>query len=243
MDYSRLNNISLLRSGVISDSSIELKEFLAANNIVSVGMFLRKIDESFFSTAPYKSTLMEARGIADILKNKYFNVMMISDVLLDKPIIDIDFELPVGTITMPGIRRGVGKVMDIYNAITRLGFNDKERSMILSWNDGKVYDMCLIDIFDGICSNSQLFLGDDAFSNKILYYVSYYKRKNNLSSISEMHQNEFVGMLSDLSDMESRMDKLAKQVERLQEQMALLGTQIEEKKAGIADYRKKHGCK
>ena len=216
LDYSLLSPISLKSTGYLSDSSVELIKFLEDNNLYTVSSFLECMDENSFKVGTYSDTMNEARGLAEIFKNKYFNVPIIADMYLEGKISEMVFDLPSGDFVALGIRGITMKKSKttIYTAINRLGFNDKERSKILSSYSNELVGKNLIDIFQAMIDNEYnnclaINEEDRVFYNKMLFYLNYVKNKINYILRAELYAriDELVKELGSLLIQNGELDK------------------------------------
>lgn len=219
IDYSKLGSFMLRDTGLLSDTSTELIEFLSVNEISTVAKFLECIDNDLFRYTTYSDTMNEARGLADILKNKYFDIPLISDIYLDNDIELISFKLPGGNYEMFGIKSKIKEKTTIYTAINRLGFNDKERWRIISEYGERFSGNRLIDIFKDILNEEyfkreNISIEDKVFFNKVLYIVSYWNNRNN-QIIRLGLMNEIEKMLEELRILLEKKDLLDKQIYEL----------------------------
>ena len=72
VNYSKVRTITIEETGLLAHSSTELIYFLNVNDIKLVSTFLECVDNNSFKTSTYSDTMLEVRGLADLLKQKYF---------------------------------------------------------------------------------------------------------------------------------------------------------------------------
>ena len=228
IDYSTLNKVSLKETNFLSESSNELIEFIMENQMFEVGKFLEIMDNNSFVKKPYMDVLNEARGLADILRNYYFNVPITSDIYLLDNVSRTSFDLPIGNVEMLGIKRSLKKKINIYSVITRLGFNNKELNMIISKYGHKLEDNNLFNIFNEIIADDyykkdDISDFDKVFYNKVNYYVNYVNLKVN-NAVRERIQERIDELLENLeflldkrSNIEKQIEDVKKLIEELQE--------------------------
>lgn len=226
IDYSLLGTLSLRETNFLSSASIELIKFLSDNEISTVFEFLYCIDNNSFRVSTHNDTMNEARGLAEILKYKCFNLPMSSSIYLERPILKLTFNLPFGDFTTLGIKCAIKGKTTIYTAINRLGFNDKERNKILSLPEDELLGRTLIDIFQDIVDDKfykSLTLSEDdkVFYNKVSFYVKYYKEKIEHIIKTEL-QGELNNLMKELGILLSKKNELDMQIEMLSKNIRII---------------------
>ena len=222
VNYSKVRTITIEETGLLAHSSTELIYFLNVNDIKLVSTFLECVDNNSFKTSTYSDTMLEVRGLADLLKQKYFDLGFNMDIYFDKPIQYIEFtELPT-PISLYGVRFDRNHKMNIYSLISRLGFNDKERTMMLDTvSVESIEGQPLIDLlyaaYDEVFRKEQKSYDDQAFCNKLLIILTYYLSK----SKKGFDDNEFMkavydGMaqINDLLAQKYALEKKIREISR-----------------------------
>ena len=95
MDYSLVSDIYLVDSGLLFSDSTLMVKFLSDNKIAKVGNFLKVMDDESFMLIPSKETLNQARGLADLVRFKYFNISLLMKTYLDSLIVKHNFNVCV----------------------------------------------------------------------------------------------------------------------------------------------------
>ena len=195
-DYSKLGKITLEDSGLLSSTSVELREFIKKNKLEKIKDFLKFMDKDKFDKDIYYDVLLEARGLADLLKYKYLNIDFITDVYFDKTIQYMKFKKIATSFSTYGINIGnerVKELKDIYSVISRLGFNEKERDFILDvpidYLDGvKVIDL-LNNAYNRLLVKTKTNKEDIILSSKIYTILGYYliTNKPHIQSHNKKH--------------------------------------------------------
>lgn len=230
INYMSVKSISLKSTGLLSSSSDTLIEFIDINKMWSVGTFLELMDNNLFEHSTYRDTMIEARGLADLLKYKYFDTLLVSDDFLTNPIENIVFQIPAGEYEMYGITDIRKKKTTIYTVLSRLGFSDKERDLILSNYSNMMYGRKLIDIFQEIYDNlygkDKLTEIEEVFFNKILIYISYYEHKQKNEFHEKKIMEQMCTLLNELGDLYDTRDKLDKKINDLENSVFELDVMI-----------------
>lgn len=195
-DYSRLGSLTVEKTGLLSNASVELRNFIIFNRLEKVKDFIEGVDNRTYTSYLHNYILTEARGLSDLLKQKYFNVSLVADIYLDRNIKQYRFNMEISPILMYGVLESNGEKKSIYQVITRLGFNNKERDIILE--PGKeIEDMLVIDLLhethDKLVEDSSEFA--KVLREKILLILKYYlvkkKKKSDFNIAMEKRIEEF----------------------------------------------------
>lgn len=157
-NYSVVGILKVEKTELLSVTSIELKEFILSNGLSSVSTFLEYIDNNSFANSTYYDVLLEAKGLADLIKLKYFNIPLEMGTYLDKTIKYIEFD-----------------EKNIHSLIHRLGFSNKERNIIFNVSVS-TDNMLLIDL---LYDTYKRILNDRneinvILCNKIILILNYY---------------------------------------------------------------------
>lgn len=231
VNYSKVGSLTIEETGLLSRSSKELIRFLDANNIKLVSTFLKCVDDNSFKTSTYSDTMLEVRGLADLLRHKYFDIEFNTDIYFDKPIQYMEFTNLPSPISMFGVRFDRNHKMNIYSLISRLGFNDKERTMMLDTvNVESIEGKPLIDLlyvaYDEIFHKEEKTENDQVFCNKLLIILTYYLSK----SRKGFEDNEFMAavyagieQLNDLLTQKYALEKKIREVSRNIPNFGLIG--------------------
>lgn len=201
----KMENLKLEDTGLFSDASIELRNFIIFNKLKYVKDFIEKVDNNTYTSTTYYDVLLEARGLSDLLKLKYFNTPLVTDIYLDEKIkyMEFDNQRLASSICTYGIILPNHEKKTIYHIITRLGFNDKERQKILDASHD-IEGMKLIDLLyeahDRIIGEQTKI--SEVLCNKIMIILKYYlltRRNKNGSKFLEQLEitiNEFNDVLA-----------------------------------------------
>lgn len=179
VDYSKVSKITLEESGMFSKSSLELRKILFALRIVTVADFLRLIDNGEFKQYKFKDTLMEALGLASLLKQEYFDIPIDNNINFASQIKYMFFDEV--SVWLYGIKTNDHKQINIYSLITLLGFNAEERDKILDVEERFLEDRLLIDLlYNTYVRLMKYGEVDDAVLMKkisviLKHYIVYYK--------------------------------------------------------------------
>ena len=146
VDYNKLGDLTLEESGFLSNDSIQLKEFLYSLGMMKVADFLKHLDSICYAANPYKEILMEIQGLADILKQKYFEISFDNNINFANPIKYMMFDEIAIPVKLFGINTIDCKRINIYSLIIRLGFNACERDKILDVSEEYLDGILLIDL-------------------------------------------------------------------------------------------------
>ena len=183
--------VTLDECGLLSKANKELIEFIYGNKIVMVDEFISMMDASSFSSnIHHTATLIEARGLADLLKLKYHGESLMVDSYLSSLIVDASYFIYGEEHKLLSVKDSRGKNVNIYTAITRLGFNDKERQIILdrSYNDiaGRLFTELLLEVYYELVAKEKHTEFETVFINKLTIIINYYKQKNNVEDVSDV---------------------------------------------------------
>lgn len=235
-DYSSLENFTLWHTGVVAIND-NLIDYLLDNGIDSVASFLECVDNNslFVDKNVLEKTsdnqmMNQIRGLADILKNKYFGIPMTIDMYLENPVHNITFKLLDRNYQTLGIRGNYKEKTTIYAALSRLGFNSEEIDKIMSKYGNKIYGRNLVDIFHDILvdmysERKNVSEEDRVFFNKILYLVSYCRsKKNRTNELGTMNEIEI--LLKELGELLARKDNLDKYIEEVRGNIQLKKNEV-----------------
>lgn len=215
-DYSRLGNLRIDKSGLLSKTSFDLKKFIIENRLERISEFIEKVDNNTYTSPGCFEVLQEARGLSDMLKRKYFNIPLETDIYLDAHIkyMEFDSERLASPINLYGIILPSHEKKNIYGIITRLGFNYKERDFILS-TDISLEDSLVIDLLHD-AHNREIKKGTDAnvaFCNKIMIILQYYlvtrKNKNDSEFVETVEK-----AIEEFNDLLVRKNRLESELKR-----------------------------
>lgn len=220
INSKKTKNILLSQTGLLSNSSTDLRTWLALNSIKTVDQLLKFMDDpSSLKVFLYHDTLTELRGLTDILKQKYFNIPFITDIYFDKPIKYISFDVLGSPLWTYGIQSRNDKKIDIYVLINRLGFNDKERGQILNVSEDYLDGILLIDLlndaYNRIIKKIDFNEEDQILCNKILVILNYYLIKFKHDKDSDFMKSVYDSIL-ELNDVLARKYALELQEKKLQ---------------------------
>ena len=182
-DHSKVKNLKIENTGLLSSASKDLNTFIIFNELSKVQDFIEKVDNNSYTSTTYYDVLLEARGLSDLLKQKYFDIPFLTDIYLFEKIKYMEFEDErlASSICMYGIILPNHEKKNIYSIITRLGFNDTEREKILNTSSDiegmKIIDL-LYEAHDRIIQEQTEI--SEVLCNKIMIILKYYlsKRRN-----------------------------------------------------------------
>lgn len=196
VDYSKLGKKTLEESGIFSNASIEVREIIFALRITKIADFLKLIDENAFVGYKYKETLMEAQGLARLLKQEYFNIPIDENINFATPIKYMFFE-PV-SVWLYGVKTNDHKQINIYSLITSLGFNADERSKILNVEESSLEDTFLIDLlynaYVKIIKYGDNSKNEQILTKKLLIILKYYLVHYRDDRVSNFMKDFYLGI-------------------------------------------------
>ena len=196
IDYSKLNKITLEDSEMFSSLSIEVRKVLENLEISKVGEFLELIDNNQFKGYRFEETLMEARGLATLLKYKYLNISIEYEISFFTPIKYMYFE-PV-SVWLYGIKKKDNSKINLYSLITYLGFNANEREKILDVDEDSLDDTLLIDLlynaYVRLTKNMLVEEMDKVLVNKLLCIIKYYLVHYKDDTVSNFMKEFYIGI-------------------------------------------------
>lgn len=238
IDYSKVNNISLKTTGLLSNYSDGLMQFLYHNEIKTVGKFLELVDSNYYEPSKYMDVMLEVNGLADLLKYKYFNVPISTDIYLKNPITYSVFNIYESDFTMLGIMGTNNKKINIYSVITRLGFNDKERTIILDREQdylvGKNLIQILLDVYNDIKNGAGFNIDNQVFYNKILLYITYFnemekrvKEEQGEKTLVTREEQVYINtLLEELEKLRTTRDELNSAINTIEDILRELGVEL-----------------
>lgn len=205
VDYNKLGNLTLDASGFLSIERTQLNNFIYSLGIVKVADFLKYVDGISYSTFPYKEIFLEIQGLADILKQKYFDISFDNNINFASSIKYMLFDEISTPVRLFGVKAIDYKQINIYSLIIRLGFNTNERDKILDiteeFLDGIMLIDLLYDAYNRIITNLDDVLNNKVLINKLLVILNYYlinykdDRTSNFMKDSYAGINEFSDLL------------------------------------------------
>lgn len=223
---SNLRFVPLDDSDLLSKANLELIDFIYRNKVIMVHEFIFMMDNNSFNSIPNIDTLNEARGLADLLKWRYENVPLVVDSYLDSIIVDYTYEIYGDQHTFLSVKDSNGKSVNIYSAITRLGFNDKERQIILnrkySFFEGRLFIDVLSDVCCEVSSKGELSDFEMIFINKLKLIIDYYKKKNDFTDdfdnedLIQIKLKELGSLMLRRNQLDDQIDVLKKSIIQLQ---------------------------
>lgn len=206
--------VTLDECGLLSKANKELIKFIYGNKIVMVNEFISMMDDSSFSShIPHTDTLIEARGLADLLKLRYYDEPLMVDSYLSSLIVDASYFIYEEEHKMLSVKDSKGKNVNVYTAITRLGFNDKERQIILDRSysaiEGRLFIDLLLEVYYELIAKEKHTDFENVFINKLTLIINYYKKKNNVEDVSSVDYliNSKIQKLSSLMVQRDNIDR------------------------------------
>lgn len=221
-----LSSILLKDTGLLSKSSVELREFLRNNNIIFVQDLIDCIDNESYKKATYYDTMAEIRGLVDLLKYKYLRVDFCTDMYLLQTIhhIYFDDEILGSPVWLYGVKFLNGKKKNIYSLINRLGFNDKERSIILDVDEESLDGLLVIDLlhrtYDRVFCKENKTSDEIVLCNKLLIILNEYVINNSKDRESNF-MKEVEEATMKLQDLLAQRNALELQIKKLQKQLGI----------------------
>lgn len=210
--HSKLGNLTIEKTGLLSNSSTELIEFIIFNKIDIVSDFIAIVDSDEYASCRYPYVLSEARGLSDLLKYKYFNDSLVVDVYLESVIKEYRFNEERSPILMFGIQLPNREKKNIYHVINRLGFNDRERDVILDTNkdvDGMMVIDLLHDAHDRLANDDSDLA--KVLKEKLLLILKYYlykgKKRSEFNKAMEKTIEEFNDVLARKFALEGKTNR------------------------------------
>lgn len=226
-DNVSIEKISLLDSGLLSKNNKDLLDFISDNKSNTVSEFIDMMDNNTFTKVNYTDVLIEARGLADLLKLKYLYESLIIDVYLASPIKEVTYEIYGDYHTLLSLYISSDEKVNIYSAITRLGFNDKERLIILGRDSEELKDRMffdvLYDVYNEVLSKNSVKEDDMVFINKLSLIIEYYKKEHKLDD--SIRTKELIEKkMTRLSDLLERREKIEQEIISLRNSINQLET-------------------
>ena len=220
--------VTLDDSGLLSKVNKELLQFIYRNKIIMVSEFIDMMDScSFNSNIPHADTLLEARGLADLLKLKYDDEPLLVDSYLSSLITEGSYFIHEEEHKMLSVKDSRNKNINIYTAITRLGFNDKERQVILdrkySLLEGRMLIDVLLDVYYELFSKDEPLSFEVVFINKLTLIINYYKKKYGLEDVSNVDYL-IKAKLKELGSLMDRRNQIDNRIEALRQSILELQT-------------------
>ena len=212
--YSVIRKEKLMSTGLISKSNEDLLEFLSVNEVNTIGEFLDMIDTNTFKKITYNDILLEAIGLADLIKLKYFNIPLEVTSYLHSIVSESTFNIYGEDFIFLAVTGLNGKKVNIYSALTRLGFNDKERQLIL---DYKLEGNLLLDIFEGILNEIVVDENiDNVLRSKLELIVGFYKKRVSnqdvIGNIIASKLNQLASLLDTKGEIEQKIEELCDEI-------------------------------
>lgn len=200
IDNLKMKSILLCETELLSNISSELKTYLAINSIKTIGELLTFADNPVgYSKLIHYDVLLELSGFVDLIKQKYFNVPLRTDVYLNKPIKYLSFDVWSSSFHSYGVNGGNGNKRDIYTLISRLGFNSEERKKILlvteEYLDGRLLIDLLSDAYDRIIKNAKVNKNDQILCNKLLVIMGHYLITHQYNDGSDFMKNAYQSII------------------------------------------------
>ena len=217
IDMSRelllVSEISLEQTGLISNKSDGIRKFIQDNGIKTVTDFLSVYDMDMGDSIPYSDERLEIKGLADLLRYKYFNVSPIFDVYLEKPIRVAIYNIYGEKHRLLGVEGFDSGKSNIYSVLMRLGFNGLERDLILDRDIDSLCSMFIGEVLYNVymeLSNKEVMTDFDVvLCNKILIVLSCYRRVVSESRVSHRYQVRCEMLLGELGRLIGIDNKLS----------------------------------
>lgn len=215
-DDSFLYSIPLDETGFLSDGSVELLDFLDNNDIDTVGELIKIVRDKSYKVPTYRDVMAEIYGLIDMISCKYLDMPLVSSIYLEVPIRYSSYEILGEKHVILSVRtdndkkhRKVGT--NIYTVINRLGFNDKERTILLDKRENFLFDKTLIEIFteeyNKIKEKETLTSDEMVLVNKLLFYINYCEnRKKTDGALDIDYETSLIGDYAKLVSIRDGLD-------------------------------------
>lgn len=222
VDYSKLGKLTLEETNLLSLKNSELIEFIYNNEITKVSEFLKCMDNKSYQISTYNDVLLEANGLVNLIKYKYFKLPLVNDIYLGKKIEKMKFKKNATGFESYAINLSdnrINKPKSIYTVLTELGFNSWEREIILDITMNELDGMLLVDLLNNTYSrviiNNKIDRDYEVLCNKILLILEYYLTISK-SDIESNFMKSLYDAIDYLNDLLAQKYRLERQINDVQ---------------------------
>ena len=225
INYSKLKKLTLEETDLLSLKNSELIEFIYNNEITNVSDFLECMDNKSYQISTYRDVLLEAFGLANLLKYKYFKIPLVNDLYLSKKIEKMKFKKIATGFETYAINLSNNRINDpksIYTVLTEMGFNAWERDIILDISSNEIDGMLLVDLLNNTYSrvivNNMKDKDYEVLMNKILMFLEHYLTISK-SDIESNFMNSLYEAIDYLNELLVQKYRLERQIEEVQNKL------------------------